>query len=226
MLEQAAIPHLYFLAGRRAAGSGSWPGTDRRPKLDREFAYRFRVEAVLWEREPLVVTHHFQDPENIPEPRGMDVVVVVLWSQLGVLLPEDRFRGAISGRPVTGTEWEFEDALASARERGVPSLLLYRKTARVAADLDHRRRCRVLKQRRAQRTLVQDFIGRWFRAPKADWASTAASHAFDNNRRVRAPARRASARAAGAPPGVAAGGGVGDPLARRAPFRALLSYEY
>src|ERR1700691_4157384 len=96
-------------------------------RLDREFAYHFHVEAVLWEREPLVASRHFQDPENIPQPRGTDIVVVILWSRLGVPLPEEeRFRGAVSGRlPVTGTEWEFEDALASARERGVPELLLY-----------------------------------------------------------------------------------------------------
>src|SRR5580692_4936455 len=98
-------------------------------RLDREFTYHFHVEAVLWEREPLVATHHFQDPENIPQPRGTDIVVVILWSRLGLLLPADRFRGAISGHPVTGTEWEFEDALAGARERGVPYLLLYHKTA-------------------------------------------------------------------------------------------------
>jgi hypothetical protein len=36
-------------------------------RLGREFAYHFRVEAVLWEREPLVAAHHFQDPHNIPQ---------------------------------------------------------------------------------------------------------------------------------------------------------------
>src|SRR5215468_8480679 len=89
-------------------------------RLDREFAYCFRVEAVLWEREPLVATHHFQDERNIPRARHADIVVVILWSRLGVLLPENRFRGPISGRPVTGTEWEFEDALAGARENAMP----------------------------------------------------------------------------------------------------------
>ena len=84
-------------------------------RLGREFAYQMHVEAVLWEREPLVATHHFQDPENIPQPRGMGIVVVIVWSRLGVLLPQDRFCGAVSGGPVTGTEWEFEDALAGAR---------------------------------------------------------------------------------------------------------------
>jgi hypothetical protein len=30
-------------------------------RLAREFAYHFRVEPVLWEREPLLASHHFQD---------------------------------------------------------------------------------------------------------------------------------------------------------------------
>ncbi len=107
-------------------------------RLDREFAYHFHVEAVLWEREPLVATHHFQDPENIPQARSTDIVVVILWSRLGVILPPDQFRGAISGRPVTGTEWEFEDALAAAREKRTPDLLLYRKTAEPVAGLGDR----------------------------------------------------------------------------------------
>jgi hypothetical protein len=41
-------------------------------RLDREFAYHFRVEALLWEREPLVATRHFQDIENIPAPRSTE----------------------------------------------------------------------------------------------------------------------------------------------------------
>jgi formylglycine-generating enzyme required for sulfatase activity len=189
-------------------------------RLDREFTYHFHVEAVLWEREPLVATHHFQDPENIPQPRGSDIVVVILWSRLGLLLPEDRFRGAISGRPVTGTEWEFEDALASAREHGVPELLLYRKTARVTADLDDET---ALDQRRAQRTLVQDFIGRWFRAEGGP-GYTAASHSFEDTSEfeqllydhLRALLER---RAGAAAAGVAI-------RWHEAPFRALLSYDY
>lgn len=73
-------------------------------RLNREFTYHFRVEAVLWEREPLVATYHFQDSHNIPTPRSADIVVVILWSRLGVPLPEKDFRGALSGRVVTGTE--------------------------------------------------------------------------------------------------------------------------
>jgi formylglycine-generating enzyme required for sulfatase activity len=144
-------------------------------RLDREFTYRFHVEAVLWEREPLVATHQFQDPKNIPPPRTCDIVVVILWSRLGLLLPAERFRGAISGRPVTGTEWEFEDALASARERGMPELLLYQKTAKSIAELHDRA---AVQQRLDQLDQVETFVGRWFRTDSGP-GYTAASHRFE-----------------------------------------------
>jgi tetratricopeptide (TPR) repeat protein len=144
-------------------------------RLDREFAYHFRVEAVLWERQPLVAAHHFQDERNLTPPRSTDIVTVILWSRLGLDLPSDRFQGAISGRrPVTGTEWEFEDALAAARANGVPDLLLYQKTARRVVDLDDDH---VLSEAKRQRDRVEDFMGRWFRS--ADGTGlTAASHSF------------------------------------------------
>ena len=188
-------------------------------RLDREFACHFRVEAVLWEREPLVATHHFQDKRNIPQPRLADIVVVILWSQLGVALPEDQFLGAISGRRVTGTEWEFEDALASARERGVPDLLLYRKMAEPEA----RGSSEALRRRAAQLDLVEDFIGRWFRAKQGE-GFTAASRSFatitefeeqlyDHLRE--SLERRAGARAEGV-----------EIRWHEAPFRGLLPFEF
>jgi formylglycine-generating enzyme required for sulfatase activity len=189
-------------------------------RLDRDFAHHFHVEAVLWEREPLIATHHFQDAVNIPEPRGTDIVVVILWSRLGVALPADKFRGAISGRcPVTGTEWEFEDALAAARAHGVPELLLYRKVAAATATLDDRK---ALNEQLAQLDLVEDFIARWFRSTDGESLS-AASHSFGATAEFEEQlydhlhvllGRRAGARSGA--------------VARwhTAPFRALLSYEY
>jgi hypothetical protein len=191
-------------------------------RLDREFTYHFHVEAVLWEREPLVATRHFQDPDNIPAPRSMDVVVVILWSRLGVPLPADNFRGAISGRcPVTGTEWEFEDALAGAHEHdGVPHLLVYRKIAEPTGGFGDRA---AVQQRLEQLDLVEGFIARWFRS--ADGQSLpAASHSFATTGEFEDQLydhlhalleRRAGAAEA--------------EVAIRwhaAPFRALLSYEY
>lgn len=144
-------------------------------RLNNEFAYHFAVEPVLWEREPLVATHHFQHADNIPQPHRADIVVVILWTRLGVVLPADQFQGALSGRAVTGTEWEFEDALASARNSGTPDLLLYRKDAPPTADLTDRQQ---LQDRLTQLDLLEDFIGRWFRTQDGQ-GFTAASHSFD-----------------------------------------------
>jgi formylglycine-generating enzyme required for sulfatase activity len=190
-------------------------------RLDREFAYHFHVEVVLWEREPLVATHHFQDPKNIPEPKGCDIVVVILWSRLGVMLPADKFSGAVSGRcPVTGTEWEFENALTGAREHGVPDLLLYRKTARITGEFDDDD---AVKERVEQRDLVRGFIARWFQSA-GDKTFIAASHSFSETVEFEEQLyehlhalleRRAGARAEG--------------VAIRwhdAPYRGLRSFDY
>jgi tetratricopeptide (TPR) repeat protein len=125
-------------------------------RLAREFAYHFEVEAVMWEREPLVASGTFQ--ELIVSPHETDIVVVVLWSRLGVPLPADKFLGPLSKQPVTGTEWEFEDALASARERSQPDLLLYRKTAAAVVTLGDREQ---VEEQQRQIELVEAFMRRW-----------------------------------------------------------------
>ena len=142
-------------------------------RLAREFAYHFVVEAVLWEREPLVAGEHFQ--ARIVPPRETDIVVVILWSRLGVPLPSNEYLGPLSGKPVTGTEWEFEDALASYRERRLPDLLLYRKKARITASLEDET---ALHEQLAQKHLVEDFMLRWTRGADGK-AFTAASWEFE-----------------------------------------------
>ena len=128
-------------------------------RLAREFSHHFRIEPVMWEREPLVAGQHFQS--GIVPPHETDVVVVLVWSRLGVPLPEDAYRGAITGRQVTGTEWEFEDALASYRAHARPDVLLYRKTAEVTASLSDEA---VVQERLTQKRLVEDFVTRWTRS--------------------------------------------------------------
>ena len=126
-------------------------------RLGREFAYHLRIEPVMWEREPLVASQHFQ--EEITPPHETDIVVVILWSRLGVPLPIDKFLGPISGKPVTGTEWEFEDALKASRERKLPDLLMYRKTSPVTGSFEDEER---VQQQLAQKRLVENFVKSWF----------------------------------------------------------------
>ncbi|MCW5744971.1 MAG: ATP-binding protein, partial [Alphaproteobacteria bacterium] len=141
-------------------------------RLAREFAHHFTVEAVLWEREPLLASAHFQD--GLIAPHDTDIVVVVLWSRLGLPLPADKYTGPLSGRRVTGTEWEFEDALAGYRQRQRPELLVYRKHAEVVARIGDRA---AVEEQQRQAELVEDFMRRWF--SDADGVSaTAAWRAF------------------------------------------------
>jgi formylglycine-generating enzyme required for sulfatase activity len=126
-------------------------------RLDREFSYHLRVEPVLWEREPLVASHHFQ--EKITPPRETDIVVVLLWARLGTPLPTEKFLGPLSGKAVTGTEWEFEDALKSSRERKLPELLMYRKK-NAGALLDDDKAA--VLEHFEQKERVESFVRTWF----------------------------------------------------------------
>ncbi|MBF0585218.1 MAG: ATP-binding protein [Magnetococcales bacterium] len=142
-------------------------------RLNREFSYHFRIEAVLWEREPLIATEHFQT--MITPPSETDIVVVVVWSRLGSFLPHGEFQGKVTGKvPVTGTEWEFEDAVHAYRQHGKPDLLLYRKQARISADLDDRQE---LEKRLDQKDLLEKFLTHWFHDDTTG-GFKAASHQF------------------------------------------------
>jgi hypothetical protein len=140
-------------------------------KLAREFAHHCDVDAVIWEHEPLLASLHFQDRENIPPPSRADFCITILWSTLGVKLPPEKFRGAISCETVTGTEWEFEDALHSLRLHGHPKLMFYQKTAEVLASLSDDA---ALEERRRQKRAVDAFVSRWFKS--ADNEASIAAH--------------------------------------------------
>lgn len=57
--------------------------------------------------------------------------------ELGSPLP-DKFQGLDGRHPVTGTEWEFEDALKTARERGAPDILTFRNKNPAPIDTENR----------------------------------------------------------------------------------------
>ena len=140
-------------------------------RLDREFSYHLRLEPVLWERDPLVATEHFQ--ANITPPHQTDIVVMILWSRLGRELPADQYTGVLSGEPVTGTEWEFEDALSAWRDGGRPELLVYFKTSDPVVSLRDENE---VQGHVAQKQRVDEFMARWFE--RDDGTASAATHPF------------------------------------------------
>jgi WD40 repeat protein len=105
-------------------------------KLAQDYSRFFVLESYRWEHEPMLASGHFQDA--IDPPSAFDIVILILWSRLGTTLPQRtpvRAYTGIDGRaPVTGTEWEFEDALKMARERGAPDILAFRNVSPVPVD--------------------------------------------------------------------------------------------
>ena len=105
-------------------------------KLAQEYRRHFLLEIFRWEHEPMLASGSFQDA--IDPPSSFDVVILVLWSRLGTALPEKtkvrEYRGLDGRVPVTGTEWEFEEALRAAQSRGAPDILAFRNVSPAPVD--------------------------------------------------------------------------------------------
>jgi HEAT repeat protein len=99
---------------------------------------RAMVKIVAWDDPaapvPMLGDRTPQESVNrfLPKPSECDIVVVVLWSRLGTPLP-GQYRRADGRRYLSGTEWEYEDAL-NATPR--PNILVYRRTEKVLLDPD------------------------------------------------------------------------------------------
>ncbi len=109
-------------------------------RLAQDYARFFNVEPYLWEYEAMIASGHFQD--SIEPPSAFDIVVLILWSRLGTRLPERtalrEYRGIDGRAPLTGTEWEFEEALQATQKSGAPDLLVYRNLRPASFDTNDR----------------------------------------------------------------------------------------
>ncbi|HEX5103861.1 MAG TPA: AAA family ATPase, partial [Pirellulaceae bacterium] len=143
-------------------------------RLKFRYVGRANLEVLLWEHLPLVATQSFQ--EQIPDAGQFDIVVMVIWSRMGSRLPAAIKRSDDSPYD-SGTEYEFEQALEAHRRRGLPNLIVYRKTARVMVDLSAQE-AELLELTR-QKKSVESFIDRWFKS--SDGSFQAAFHPFDSS---------------------------------------------
>ncbi|WP_295542961.1 AAA family ATPase [uncultured Thiohalocapsa sp.] len=96
-------------------------------RLGREYLPYFRLQAVLWEEEALTADRTFQ--AGLTQPEDCDIVLVILWTRLGSPLPQEPYQG------MTGTEWEFINAVEASARSGSPEVLVYKKTAPRLVDI-------------------------------------------------------------------------------------------
>lgn len=144
--------------------------------LKKEFARFFDITAYLWEHEAMLATGHFQDV--IEPPSQSDIVVLILWSRLGTPLPEKsgtrEYKGIDGRSPVTGTEWEYEDALAANRAKGAPDLLVYRSNREPQISLRDPNKKALAE---GQWNALESFWSRYF---QAGGVFLSAYHGFDD----------------------------------------------
>ena len=96
-------------------------------RLGHEYLPYFQLQAVLWEEEALTADRTFQ--AGLTQPEECEIVLVILWTRLGSPLPEEPYRG------MTGTEWEFVNAVEASAHGGSPEVLVYKKNAPRLVDI-------------------------------------------------------------------------------------------
>jgi HEAT repeat protein len=117
------------------------------------------IRQVAWDKRgagaPILagVTPQKSIEAGLPRPGECDIVVVIFWSRMGTPLPPP-YQKEDGSRYESGTEWEYEDAVSAFRQRGSPSVLLYRRKQPVSLDLDDLR----LDERREQYEKVKRFF--------------------------------------------------------------------
>lgn len=96
-------------------------------RLAGEYLPYFELRAILWEEEALTADRTFQ--AGLTQPQDCDIVLVILWTRLGSPLPQEPYRG------MTGTEWEFINAVEASASAGTPEVLVYKKTTPKLIDI-------------------------------------------------------------------------------------------
>ncbi|HEU4714698.1 MAG TPA: HEAT repeat domain-containing protein [Pyrinomonadaceae bacterium] len=97
------------------------------------FRGHITIEQVAWDKKgagaPILANMTPQDSIKLglPTPAECDIVVVIFWSRMGTPLPSQYSR-ADGSHYLSGTEWEYENAIEASNKPDGPAVLLYRRT--------------------------------------------------------------------------------------------------
>lgn len=102
---------------------------------------KITIDIVAWDKPgagaPMLATLTPQEAikKGLSTPAECDVVIVVFWARMGTLLP-DNWKKPDGSRYLSGTEWEYLNALEAAEKHEKPAILVYRRTEKIALDPD------------------------------------------------------------------------------------------
>ena len=133
-------------------------------KLNREYEGLVAFEPVLWEDGVYKADSTFQ--AQIPQAAAFDIVVSIFWTRIGTELPAD-FAHMPDGRPyLSGTVYELLTALEASKQKGVPDVYVFRKTADAALPTAN---AELRRQAEAHLDALEAFWSEWFKSEKGQF---------------------------------------------------------
>jgi hypothetical protein len=120
---------------------------------------RITLETVAWDKPgagvPMLATMTPQEAiaQGLPKPSECDIVIVIFWARMGTPLPEE-WKKPDGSRYLSGTEWEYLNALEVAERQDKPTILVYRRTEKQMLDQEDPQ----FDEKREQWRLVQQFF--------------------------------------------------------------------
>ncbi len=109
---------------------------------ERRFRDRIDIEIIAWDQTGAAVameaglTPQEAIAQGLPKPEDCDLAVIVLWSRIGTPLPAD-FELKEDGTPyLSGTEWEYLNALKGYRNNSRRGVWVYRRRGAPKFALD------------------------------------------------------------------------------------------
>lgn len=112
---------------------------------ERHFRGRIHLEIIAWDQPGAAVameaglTPQQAITQGLTKPADCDLAVVIFWSRIGTQLPAD-FEVKEDGTPyLSGTEWEYHNALRAYKSTGKPAVWTFRRKGapQFAADDPH-----------------------------------------------------------------------------------------
>jgi WD40 repeat protein len=142
-------------------------------RLNEEFYGVLELIPIFWEHEPMLMSETFQT--QLPLPSESDIFICVMWSRIGTRLPAN-IRRSDGSRYDSGTEFEFEDAWTSFREKNKPALLIYKKSAE--PPFLRNSKAPDFNLRLQQKEMLDSFFKKWFQDEEGSFI--AAFNPFDD----------------------------------------------
>jgi len=103
---------------------------------------KITIEIVAWDEPgagvPMLANVTPQEAVNqgLPMPAECDIVVVIFWTRMGTPLQFPLYTKPDGTQFLSGTEWEYYNAMQAAHKTAMPKILVYRRTTPMQISIE------------------------------------------------------------------------------------------